>query len=904
MPPPEEREPFLRALRSSNPALADLYEAGVGFAEGPSFPGRAPILAHVVRELRNGIPNAILGRGKGRLQYDKLLEPIHEAWGAVRESLPDSAQMVEPDATIEIPVHVARTMDDLLRADAAVGEKLRKRFRQMCAVVNGEEPWAGNELLAKQWMDIRVEGVAHRGSANDPERKAIDGFARLEEIVLRVFQYAPDREERVRHRALAATPETILRDVRELVTLHDHYVFFQALSGPGVLDALDKANLFTIPAEDSPVYWPPGDYLVNVAEAEPAKVAQIVAALKPAYAGTRYQILQGVLKLPDADLVEVARGAPWLRETPTMRYLGEYVDLVRRVAEAGEVDLATTYALRVLRLTEEAPASDIPGFDHPRAVPAVGVTDYERMLGGLVTALRTMDPLAVLTLLADKLDAALRIERYEQYDWGTPSLRDMLARESSYHDAKTQLAAAILALAVETAQARPDEVLCFLDWRTRNKRTYRRIAYALIVRHRLSTNAARVMSEDVAGWRDSDPEHIALVEAFYPAMDEQARAAIAALAHSTLEGLLQPFFEQQGREPYLIARLVLLNLVRTFGQVASAIPDPLQARIAEATAALQPEPPPVAPSFDHLATLTPSAVAAELHRWIPTSDNPFDTPWSVGSALRILLERNGADWLADIDACRGVPDYYLGWACNGLHGYRRTAATPNDLAILSLSDYALTRAADILQSEDPMRLGIARHTGQSVGLLLADIAKTPGVDDEVSRILDLARKLAEVHPTETPEREESPYSGPQSALGEPRALAVVVVAELLLRAHRHHFNPTGIADLYDSLAADDRIPVRGTLGQFFSWFATTHEARAEAWAQRIFLSGREAGDRAAWAGYVTFTDVLLRTVCCEAPTSGSYSKREGPRASRPKAPRNVHRPSAMYTRKPSGTYGF
>ncbi|MGA8575146.1 MAG: hypothetical protein WB609_05570 [Candidatus Cybelea sp.] len=852
MPTDVEREPLRRILRDADSEIADLYEGGIRIAEWPSFPARGPILAHVVRELRKGIPDAILGKADSHLDYHHELAPVQAAWEQIRQALPDSTQMLEPDATMAVPIDVVRTLDNVLRADVDVGNFLRQRFVTMCAVVNGEEPWSGNALLAEQWMNLSFHGIAHM-SVSDSEQLALDGFATLESLALRVFAYAADREPAIRERASTATAATIVQHVRQLVTLHEHYVFFQALRSPDLIEALDAANLFTIPSENSPVYWPQGDYLVAMAERAPERVTKILTRLEPRHPGTRYQLLQGVLKLPGASLLSLARNALWLRVQPNIRYRSDYIDLVHLIAEAGDIDLALKFAKRVLQLVSEAPPSDIAGFDHPRAVPAVGETAYESVLERLATALESVDPMRVLSLLASTLDAAIRIERYDRYDWGTPSFRDMLAERPDYGDAKTRLAAAIVRLAFKTAETRADAVLQFLRERSRNKRTYTRMAHAVVVRYSLADDAERFMRECADGWRNADPEHVALVERFYPGLSEEARAEIAAFAHETLRDLLTGYFERQGVGADAIEQRVYATLARAFGSAASAIPAPLRARVTDAVASAQVPIQP--PSFEHLATLAPRAVAAELHRWLPTSDTPFDTPWSVGSALRILFERHGADWLSDLEACRAIPDYFLGWAFNGLHGYRRTTGAPNDEAILSLSDYVLARAVESLRSGDPMRLGIARHLGQGVGLLLADVAKVPDTDDAISRMLGLARTLANVHPTETSEVDTSPYSGPQSALGEPRALAVVIAAELLLRAHHNGLNTTGIADLYDELAADDSIPVRGALGQFFSWFATTHEARAEDWARRIFLSGEEDADRAAWAGYVTFSDV-------------------------------------------------
>jgi ankyrin repeat protein len=50
------RTSFLRAIRQQDDAVAELYLAGLQLVGDNAFPGRAPLIAHVVRELLNNIP--------------------------------------------------------------------------------------------------------------------------------------------------------------------------------------------------------------------------------------------------------------------------------------------------------------------------------------------------------------------------------------------------------------------------------------------------------------------------------------------------------------------------------------------------------------------------------------------------------------------------------------------------------------------------------------------------------------------------------------------------------------------------------------------------------------------------------------------------------------------------------
>jgi hypothetical protein len=58
-----------------------LYDAGVALVEGKPFAARAPILAHVTRELRRGLPNAFVGKPP-LVNHKKQLAEIRADWSA------------------------------------------------------------------------------------------------------------------------------------------------------------------------------------------------------------------------------------------------------------------------------------------------------------------------------------------------------------------------------------------------------------------------------------------------------------------------------------------------------------------------------------------------------------------------------------------------------------------------------------------------------------------------------------------------------------------------------------------------------------------------------------------------------------------------------------------------------
>jgi hypothetical protein len=355
------RRSFLRLLREARPDVAELYEAGQYLAASEMFTGRGFVLAHVVRELRRLLPSALSGiPNPPQIPYPSRLGDIERRWARqVRPNLPSPDALTSPDASVAIPLREARSLDQLMRESASRGPTLRERFLAMCRKITVEPlRWAGNSNLVEAWMALEAHHIAHLGSTENSDQRALDLFAQLDSIVLRIFQSAPEREARILTLAQTASPETVVKGLRELVTLHDHFVFYGALRGPEFLQPLRAAGAFTAPADDEmPTFWPPADYLATIASVRPREVAEILVGSPTKRPGTIRQLLRVALSLPDAQLVRVLREAPWVRGRPSFAYLHELLEALSRCVNVGEVDLAFSHATRLLQLKRRPPSS-------------------------------------------------------------------------------------------------------------------------------------------------------------------------------------------------------------------------------------------------------------------------------------------------------------------------------------------------------------------------------------------------------------------------------------------------------------------------------------------------------------------------------------------------------------------
>lgn len=75
-----EREQLKAWLGAHTPVLAAAYEAALRLLEMPGFPARAHLLAHLVREIANGLPEVVSDRVTKRFDSTKALNELAVEW--------------------------------------------------------------------------------------------------------------------------------------------------------------------------------------------------------------------------------------------------------------------------------------------------------------------------------------------------------------------------------------------------------------------------------------------------------------------------------------------------------------------------------------------------------------------------------------------------------------------------------------------------------------------------------------------------------------------------------------------------------------------------------------------------------------------------------------------------------
>lgn len=842
----DRRNAFLSAVRPRAPVVAQAYEAGRILIQG-NIPARAMLLAHIVRELRNRLPDAFGAPTRDRLHYAQRLAGIRPLWTSIAERLVGPSSM---ETTLVIPVEAAQPVWRLLEDDAAVSEHIKARFLHMCAVATGEMiPWSGNKRLADEWAAIQVEGIAHSGTSQDADRDAIQAFETLESILLRLFEYAPKREARIRSLARVAAPDNVREHLRELYTLHDVDTYYGELANPQVFDALNEERAFLLSETTTYNYWPQGAYLQRIAPERPDKVAGVLRSLKiAAPPGITRQLFLIALALDQGWFVKVMKAARWARAGVDISFLGPLGQALSRLAALRQEAPLFGIARSLFRFKAEPGRPGLYSFDRPRATPIAGST-FESVLETVPVILATVDPVRALKFLMSSLDEVVVLEGFNQYEHFGFWFTDFMSDDTPRYDIKAQLTGAIYDAARAIALENLTVAVAVLDGSTKNTLLYRRMADAIVAHHGSDADAATRIS-DLADWTHG-AETRALIERGFARLAPEQRLDLFRKMRETQRSSIASALTDQGRDLSDVDALVDAALIRILGSAIVLLPEPFASRLTAAQRVENAESTARAPDVEALEQISTAAVGTELERWLPVPADPLSVPWSIGGVVRIYIERNAATWLATPSLFETIPPYYLGWALNGLDTARRVPG-PFDSRVVAVAISALRRAATAAGLGSDGGRDVAGNIAQNAGVLLVEEAGKVSTLDDVNRVLDGVRGLVQIVLPITYEV-RSPWSAPSYDRSDPMSLAVHVIGALLRVSHNHGLDATAVRDAYDQLLHTNLLSVRAALGRFFSWFATKYPDNGADWAQRLFFSGNDGANRATWAGFVSFS---------------------------------------------------
>jgi hypothetical protein len=842
----ERRERLRRFLRENVPDVADFYDAGRALIAQAAFPARTTLLANVVREIRRRLVNAFCPDETKSYQPQRDLRPIAEDWPPIRSVVEAFNDIDDAAATVEVPIHVARALDTVVRRTLAVADTLRQRFLQMCAIATGEAiDWPGNERLAEEWLAIEVEGRVHgEFSGSDVASYLIEAFEQQEAIMTRIADYGQTRQARLLDLARTATPEAIRQALTEIVTLMDAHAFYGALSDPALFDALNEHGAFRAPIVPFPPAWPQAIYLQTIATARPADVLSVIRQLPEMPWPITNRLLGVALALPDDALAMLADKARWFAcIEPSQAHVEPFFTIIRRLVDAGHEELALRRAGRFLSLEIEPPIGDHP-FLHARAVATVGRHHFGHVLKRFVECTARARRELVLDKLSDVLDAAFRIEGTNNEAMRALWYEEMLVHSPSYTDTKRLLLDAFLSVIDALAADDLPRALTFLSSRRNNLSMFIRVRVALIRKHGSAEEVLAVF-RDESLWRFRDKEFHRLLSDRYHELDTSTRAEIAASGYAVHESVIRTLYRGHDLEETRLREISRETFVQRFGESVDSLPEMYAGWSAPVATESKP-----GIDYDAMLIATPAEVI-EIMREVELV--PTET-FGFGNRVRQAVKNQGEAWMASPELVRHVPVRYLGVVLYGLleHANHAEAHFHDRLVLCRL-------ALDLVRSQPPDADAVAlTNVTQVSAQLVVALANHAMAQDEIDQAVAEIHSLLQCPGLTPPVSDSRPWSAPNSALNDPRALAVEAANELLLRAHQTSIDCAPIVSLYDELSLNTDIPVRGALGRFFTNFAAVDGESVAGWAARIFLSGAVHADRAAWAGYVLFSNVNRR----------------------------------------------
>jgi hypothetical protein len=164
-------------------SLAELYTAAILIAHNITFPGRVRLLAHAVREIANGLPDAIAGKTKRKsVQYKNRIKEIRDSCLIHQVPLdfgqPSIDSTKSPDTPsepkgLELPASVAKLFCALIRDDSGITETRRNNAQRFFEKFSSGNPNATRQLspVIQQWLDVTdwFVGKSHDGGMKDSE---------------------------------------------------------------------------------------------------------------------------------------------------------------------------------------------------------------------------------------------------------------------------------------------------------------------------------------------------------------------------------------------------------------------------------------------------------------------------------------------------------------------------------------------------------------------------------------------------------------------------------------------------------------------------------------------------------------------------------------------------------------
>lgn len=196
----DERDRLHRWFQWSAPQLAPVYLGGLRIAMDKSFPGRVHLVAHVIREIGNRLPEAIAGKIEGpNTNYSQLTRAVDSQWDASdlpRDgSLPPAEQATASGSGEEhhtIPRRLLKAISELVIGHRAGSTRNQQKARHLFSFYSQGESLP--DYAVTNWLKVvDKHGLAHvRKNPLKPEYEETitEDFLALEQVLLTFANYS------------------------------------------------------------------------------------------------------------------------------------------------------------------------------------------------------------------------------------------------------------------------------------------------------------------------------------------------------------------------------------------------------------------------------------------------------------------------------------------------------------------------------------------------------------------------------------------------------------------------------------------------------------------------------------------------------------------------------------------